>query len=199
MVSIHPINLSGNWTQGYALDIHTIDSTFIGYDEYGHEVFDTRRSEIGELLYRLKYKSDKTALGEIIDTVANFLENSWKIVDAIAAIIPIPPSKNRTFQPVLEITKSLSSRLRIPFHDDLLVKTKETPELKDVYEYEKRMELLKNAFNVGSNVLNGKSILLLDDLYRSGATLNAITEILYNQVSVHNVYVLALTRTKSKV
>ncbi|NCO83255.1 MAG: hypothetical protein COZ31_05635 [Nitrospirae bacterium CG_4_10_14_3_um_filter_44_29] len=199
MVSIHPINLSGNWTKGYALDIHTIDSTFIGYNEYGHEVFDTRRSEIGELLYRLKFKSDKTALGEIIDTVANFLENSWKIVDAIAAIIPVPPSKNRAFQPVLEITKSLSSRLKIPFHDDLLVKTKETPELKDVYEYKKRMELLKNAFDIGSNVLNGKSILLLDDLYRSGATLNAITEILYNQGGVHNVYVLALTRTRSKV
>jgi len=198
MVSIHPINLSGNWTKGYALDIHTIDSTFIGY-KYGHEVFDTRRSEIGELLYRLKFKSDKTALGEIIDTVANFLENSWKIVDAIAAIIPVPPSKNRAFQPVLEITKSLSSRLKIPFHDDLLVKTKETPELKDVYEYKKRMELLKNAFDIGSNVLNGKSILLLDDLYRSGATLNAITEILYNQGGVHNVYVLALTRTRSKV
>ncbi|PIP71010.1 MAG: hypothetical protein COW90_02290, partial [Nitrospirae bacterium CG22_combo_CG10-13_8_21_14_all_44_11] len=175
MVSIHPINLSGNWTKGYALDIHTIDSTFIGYNEYGHEVFDTRRSEIGELLYRLKFKSDKTALGEIIDTVANFLENSWKIVDAIAAIIPVPPSKNRAFQPVLEITKSLSSRLKIPFHDDLLVKTKETPELKDVYEYKKRMELLKNAFDIGSNVLNGKSILLLDDLYRSGATLKTLS------------------------
>ena len=45
MVTINPIELSGNWTQGYALDIHTINSTFIGYDEYGHEVFDTRRSE----------------------------------------------------------------------------------------------------------------------------------------------------------
>ncbi len=199
MVTINPIKLSGNWTQGYALDIHTIDSTFIGYDEYGHEVFNTRRSEIGELLYRLKYKSDKTALDEIIDTVANFLENRREIIDAITAIIPVPPSKNRAFQPVLEITKSLSSRLRIPFHDNVLVKTKETPELKDVYEYEKRMELLKNAFDVGSDVLNGKSILLLDDLCRSGATLNAVTEILYNQGNVRNVYVLTLTKTRSKV
>ncbi len=33
MVTINPIKLSGNWTEGYALDIHTIDSTFIGYDE----------------------------------------------------------------------------------------------------------------------------------------------------------------------
>jgi len=199
MATVNPIKLSGNWTQGYALDIHIIDSTFIGYDEYGHEVFDTRRSEIGELLYRLKYKSDKTALDEIIDTVANFLENHREIIDAIAAIIPVPPSKNRAFQPVLEITKSLSLRIKIPFHDDVLVKTRETPELKDVYEYEKRMELLKNAFDIGSNLLNGKSILLFDDLFRSGATLNAITEILYNRGKVSNVFVLTLTKTRSKV
>jgi|SRR3989338_222626 len=198
MVSINPKSLAGKWIQGYALDIHTIDSTFIGYDEYEHEVFDTKRSEIGELLYRLKYKSDRTALGEIIDTLADFLKNRWKIVDAIAAIIPVPPSKNRPFQPVLEIAKSLSSCLRIPFYDDLLLKSKETPELKDVYKYEKRMELLKNVFYVG-NVLKGKSILLLDDLYRSGATLDAITEIMYNQGKVSNVYVLTLTRTRSKV
>jgi predicted amidophosphoribosyltransferase len=92
-----------------------------------------------------------------------------------------------------------SLRLKIPFHDDVLVKTRETPELKDVYAYEKRMELLKNAFDVGSNLLNGKSILLLDDLYRSGATLNAITDILYNRGNVSNVYVLTLTKTRSKV
>jgi competence protein ComFC len=199
MITINPIELSGNWTQGYALDIHTIDSTFIGYDEYGHEVFDTRRSEIGELLYRLKYKSDKTAIDEILDTVAVFLENRWKIINAIDTLIPVPPSKNRAFQPVIEITKTLSLRLKIPFQDDVLVKTRETPELKDVYAYEKRMELLKNAFDVGSNLLNGKSILLLDDLFRSGATLNAITDILYNRGNVSNVYVLTLTKTRSKV
>lgn len=199
MITINPIKLSGNWTQGYALDIHTIDSTFIGYDEYGHEVFDTRRSEIGELLYRLKYKSDKTVIDEILDTVVVFLENRWKIINAIDTLIPVPPSKNRAFQPVIEITKSLSLRLKIPFHDDVLVKTRETPELKDVYAYEKRMELLKNAFDVESKLLNGKSILLLDDLFRSGATLNAITDILYNRGKASNVYVLTLTKTRSKV
>ncbi len=151
------------------------------------------------MLYRLKYKSDKTAIDEILDTVAVFLENRWKIINAIDTLIPVPPSKNRAFQPVIEITKSLSLRLKIPFHDDVVVKTRETPELKDIYAYEKRMELLKNAFDVGSNLLNGKSILLVDDLFRSGATLNAITDILYNRGNVSNVYVLTLTKTRSKV
>ena|SRR5208283_299086 len=95
MVSINPKKLSGNWSQGYALDVHTTGSIFLGSDEFGHDVFDTTRSAIGELLYRLKYKSDKTALNEIIDTVADFLNNKWKIVTAIDAIIPVPPSKAR--------------------------------------------------------------------------------------------------------
>lgn len=198
MVTIEPIKLSGNWTQGYALDIHTIESTFIGYDEYGREAFETIRSGIGELLYRLKYKADRTVIEEIIDVVENYLANRWKIIGSIAAIMPVPPSKSRSFQPILEITRRLSSRLKIPFYDNILLKTKETPELKDVYDYGRRMELLKNAFKVESKILNGKSVLMLDDLYRSGATLHAITEVLYSQGNVQNVYVLTLTKTRSK-
>lgn len=62
MINISPIKLPGNWFEGFALDLHTISSEFLGYDEYGHEVFDTKRSEMGELLYRLKYGSDKSVL-----------------------------------------------------------------------------------------------------------------------------------------
>jgi len=55
MVEINPKIITGCWTEGFALDFHTLSSEFIGDDEYGHPQFDTKRSEIGELLYRLKY------------------------------------------------------------------------------------------------------------------------------------------------
>jgi hypothetical protein len=58
LINITPISLIGNWLEGFALGLHTISSEFSGYDEFGHEVFNTKRSEIGELLYRLKYKSE---------------------------------------------------------------------------------------------------------------------------------------------
>ena len=44
----------GKWKEGFSLDLHTLSSVFIGDDEFGHPRFDTRRSEIGELLYKLK-------------------------------------------------------------------------------------------------------------------------------------------------
>ena len=198
MVPINPKKLSGNWFQGYALDVHTTESTFLGSGEYGHYVFNTKRSAIGELMYRLKHKSDKVALDEIIDTAADFLRSKWKIVTAIDAIIPVPPSKPRVFQPVLEIGKGLGSSLKIPFHDDLIVQIKETLQLKGVYEYDERLQLLKDAFAVKSNAMKGKSVLLFDDLFRLRAMLNAISGILVEQGGVRNVYVLTLTKTRSK-
>jgi predicted amidophosphoribosyltransferase len=198
MIKVNPIKLSGNWAEGYALDIHTISSIMLGYDEYGHEVFDTKRSEIGELLYKLKYKSDKTTADAILDVVISFLENDWKIAKVLAGIVPVPPSKTgRVFQPLTEIAKSISSRLQLPFYDKPVTKIKETPELKSVFDYQKRLELLENAFAVPSTLFNGKNV-LFDDLYRSGATLNAITRVLYEHGKVDHVYVLTLTKTRSK-
>lgn len=169
MVSVKPIKLSGNWPQGYALDVHSLSSKLVGYDEYGHEVFDTTRSEIRDLLYRLEYKTDKLAIADIVDAAVTFFKTQWKIADSIEAIVPVPPSRIRVFQPVLKIAKGISLRLNIPFHDEIFVKTRETAELKNIYEYESRLKLSKKAYGISNNLLNGKSILLIDDLYRSGS------------------------------
>ena len=61
-VEIKPRTLRGPWNVGFALHIHTVSSTFLGQDSYGHNRFDTTRSPIGELLYQLKYKNDQTAI-----------------------------------------------------------------------------------------------------------------------------------------
>jgi len=37
-----------------ALDVHTLSSAHIGINEFSHDVFDAKRSELGELLYRMK-------------------------------------------------------------------------------------------------------------------------------------------------
>jgi len=58
MLAIHPIRIPGRWRDGYALDVHTVASTYLGDDEYGHARFETSRSAAGELLYRLKYQGD---------------------------------------------------------------------------------------------------------------------------------------------
>lgn len=73
MAKFIPRKILGRWKEGYSLDLHTLSSTFIGYDEYGHSRFDTQRSEIGELLYRLKNKADRGAVPEIVEAAEAFM------------------------------------------------------------------------------------------------------------------------------
>ena len=193
MLKINPIEIKGNWHYGVALDAHTISSEYLGTDAFGHDLFDTQRSPLGELLYRLKYGNDKSGIDEIVETVIN--STRWENIDVI---LPVPPSNlNRRFQPVFEIATELGKRLKRKVCFTAIKKIKETPELKNVEDLAKRPEILADAFEVDGTEVEGKVVLLLDDLYRSGATLNAITRIL-NKAGVKQVNVLALTRTRSR-
>ena len=194
MVKIVPMKIPGRWHEGYALDFHTVRSEFVGYDHLGREQFETERSEMGELLYKLKYRGYRNTIIPIATTAAAFIQaQKWPL----DCIIPTPPSNQRVFQPVLEIAKELGQRLSFPMYADSVVKTKTTAQLKNVFDYHQRLRLLADAYEMGENLAK-QSILLFDDLYRSGATLNAVTELLYSKGQAARVYALTLTRTRSK-
>ena len=55
-----------------------------------------------------------------------------------------------------------------------VTKIRDTPELKDVFDYQERIKLLEGAFQVDTHAVRGKRILLVDDLYRSGATATVV-------------------------
>jgi predicted amidophosphoribosyltransferase len=98
----NPQEISGRWQSGIALDLHTLSSVYLGVNEAGHEVYDTTRSELGELLYRLKYRGDIAAAKEIVATAADFLIPH---VGKFDLIVPVPPSGARAVQPVITIAK----------------------------------------------------------------------------------------------
>ena len=108
VLKINPQRIKGNWISGYALDIHTIRSIHLGINEHGHDVFDTERSELGELLYQLKYRSDVSAADRIIETVVEFLQRSRNRFDLI---VPVPPSGRRPVQPVIVLTQGTAKNL----------------------------------------------------------------------------------------
>ena len=195
MVQINPKRITGSWTEGFALDFHTLSSEYIGDDEYGHPQFATTRSEIGELLYRLKYREDKSVLDDIINTAGQFIKSQkWPV----ALIVSVPPSrKGRRFQPVPPLARGIGKVLGIDVCLDSVVKVKDTPELKGIFDFQERMGILKDAFQIHNPIVAGHSVLLFDDLYRSGATLNAVSILLQQKAEVRNLYVLTLTMTRS--
>jgi competence protein ComFC len=136
----------------------------IGHNAFGHPEFDTVRSPLGELLYRLKYRGDEAVIAEIVDTVATFVKG-WGV--GLDAIVPVPPSNSsRKRQPVIAVAKALGAMLGVAVCDACVKKIKSTAQLKDVYDFAKRSEILSGAFAVDVAKTAGKRLLLLDDLYR---------------------------------
>lgn len=186
--------IEGKWRKGYAFDLHTVASTYLGPDEYGHNRFENTRSEIGELVYQLKYQNDKAAVAKIID-----LLNGIKGIDKFDAIIPAPSSnKARAYQPVDEIAKALGADRNVPVLVGFLDKAGGA-QLKNVDDPEERQKLLEGSITMaGTQNITGKNVLLVDDLYRSGATLNACCAVLLDAAKVASVCVLTMTKTRSK-
>ena len=193
MIKFNPKEINGSWNQGYVLDVHTISSTMIGYNEFGHPEFDTLRSELGEMVYRLKYKGEKGVIAPIVEGIAGFVAD-WGIRPD--AVVPVPPSKQRTFQPVVEIAQELARSMHISVDLNSLRKTISTQQMKDIGDFSARVAALESAFGC-SKELAGKSILLFDDLFQSGATMNVAARTLRAQGLAKSVYALALTRTRN--
>lgn len=195
IVATNPRTLRGPWAGGFALDWHTLKSIPIGTNSYGRMQFDTTRPPVGQLLYELKYggytAADKQAKADdLADTAADFVKRVWQFRPD--AIVPVPPSNNRTVQPVTLVVNGISARLGVPVCNDCLAKVKATQQLKDIQDYDKRREVLKDAFQADATKCAGKNLLLFDDLHGSGATTGHIVEVL-KAAGARAVYLLTLT------
>jgi predicted amidophosphoribosyltransferase len=182
--------------EGYSLDTHSTSSSFTGYDDFGHATFVTDRSSMGELLYLLKSHGDLSAATLIGDAAANFVECREMDADLI---IPVPPSNlSRRVQPVLAVANVISQRLGIPVCSSCVTKVKNTGQVKDSSDPWVREKMLEGAFLVDKRRVEGKRVLLFDDLYRSGATVGSIARELVGN-GVGTLYLLVLTQTRKNV
>ena len=188
------IEIIGNWSKGKAYALHTLASTYLGVNEYGHASFDTTYSDMGELIRQLKYRNDRSVVPNIVSLIDNISG-----IETFDYFIPIPSSnKERAFQPVDVIAEAIGARRGVEVLTGFLEKKPGGPELKNVDDPDERKILMKGAIHINmSKDIRDKSVLLIDDLYRSGTTLEAATEILYEKAGVRKVCVLTMTKTRS--
>lgn len=185
---LNPVRIYGTWDEGVVLDSHMLKSVFLGYDENGKEKFENTRTELGDLIYRFKYQKDKSCLNGIMEMIKDVLDK-WNLKEKIDVVIPVPPSnKKRIYQPVFEIAKEIAKYLNKECVIDMLSKESEL-QIKDGYSVNGM--IIKNK-----KVENKKSILVIDDLFSTGATLNEVCRVLKTDDNIYKIYCLALTKTK---
>lgn len=181
----------GSWTEGYTLDFHSLYSIPIGEDEFGRMRFDTKRTELGELIYKMKYNGHIDTSKEIVEVISPFLDR-WLLEKNIDFIIPVPPTKIRRLQPVFAIVEQLANRYDLEYDLDVFKKTSDIP-AKDMAKDKKE---LSGAIEMTKHSSRTHNILIVDDLYESGSTANECAKLLLEDINIANVYYLALTRTR---
>jgi predicted amidophosphoribosyltransferase len=187
--------IKGNWDRGFVLDKHTLHSEYIGDNQFGHPQFETTRSEVGEALYHLKYKGKFDNVDPLAqEIVRNLVPKFGKI----GLVLPMPPSRQRPRQPVSEIAQRVAELIGVPFFDDILVKKPAiagAPELKNLGGKDAKVEALEARFEINGAITNdGKwNALVIDDLFDTGASMEAACAVLRGYNKIAEIYVAALT------
>lgn len=187
--------ISGAFTDGYALDKHTASSVFIGHNEYGHAQFDTTRTAAGEAVFQLKYRSDFDQVKPLARAVVRSIVPHFP---KIGLVMPAPASTARTRQPVHEVAEAVADRMDVPLFDTLIAKSAvagNTSSLKNMSTRQEKDEALNGRYLLNKAITNQGSwnALVIDDLYHTGATMDAVCRLLSQYDKISGVYVAALT------
>ncbi|MBI5030206.1 MAG: RecQ family ATP-dependent DNA helicase [Chloroflexi bacterium] len=180
----HPKPLRGPWSVGFALDFH---DKFVG----GKKV----RTELGELVYRFKYCNEESLGEAIAERLANFIRTHPDLSDA-NLLLPIPSTeKERAYDPVPVLARWVSKRNYIALSETTLVKTRRTQPQKEMQVLAQKSANVAGAFRItDANQVRGRRVLLLDDLYDSGATLAEAARVVQS-AGAYQVAVLTVTKT----
>ncbi|HCY61927.1 MAG TPA: amidophosphoribosyltransferase [Oxalobacteraceae bacterium] len=182
----------GNWDKGYALDKHMLRSTYLGDNEFGRPQFDNERTEVGEAVYQLKYKSQWDQAELLAQAVT---EHIVPHLGPIGLVIPMPASRQRAKQPVHAVATTLANKLGVLSFENILLKNYTGQSLKDLHTREEKDKALAGTISLNDQIGgDGKyNALVLDDLFDSGASMEAACAVLRTYAKINKIFVAALT------
>ena len=182
------IKIVGRWDEGYVLSEHMISREFVGYDEYGRERYNSKRSVLGELIYQFKYKQNIEQLPLIIQIVKEKIKK-LRLDERIDLVIPVPASnKKRKYQPVYILAQAIARYMNKKYIENVVQKIND--------EQAKNGKIEKNSIIKNINFVKQTNILIIDDLYSTGNTLNEVVKILKTDKNINKIYCLVMTKTK---
>ena len=139
------------------------------YDEY-----------MSTSMYRFKYNGKREFANWYAGAMAKRLSAKIRGWDP-QVIIPVPVHrsrlKKRGYNQAALIAKELSKHVKIPVRNDLASRVAATKVQKELGALS-RQNNLKKAFNVTPNVVKYETVLIVDDIYTTGATIDALAHVL---------------------
>lgn len=152
------------------------------------------------IILNAKFKNQRKLAFEMGRLMGLYIQNSLS-VNGLDYIIPVPLHISRRrwrgYNQSDYIAHGLGSVLGVEVLCDVVVRHKKSSVQSKVGSREKRRENVKDAFSViDVEKLEGKRILLLDDVITSGATISSCAKAIKNSVPTTEIVVGALSSTK---
>lgn len=132
------------------------------------------RGVVKDSIYRFKYHG-RQEYARYYGSELVRVYGEWIRKREIDAIVPIPLSRKRMrrrgFNQAERIANQVGRQLSIPVRRNLLFRVRDTRAQKGLNE-EERKNNLKKAFKTKENKVQLEHILLIDDIYTTGSTMN---------------------------
>lgn len=146
------------------------------------------------MLYRYKY-SNRRDYTEFFAREAVRLYGDWVRRLGIDLVVPVPLSKKRSrvrgYNQADLFGKRFAELCGLDYDAQKLIRIRNTAPQKQL-SVQERKNNLKNAFKINGNVVNLKRILLIDDIYTTGSTIDAAALVL-KQSGIEDVFYLCIS------
>lgn len=159
--------------------------------EYGYAVYEYH--SMNKSIYRFKYKGRCEYAKFYAQDVCRILDEEIRKMDA-DALIPVPLHKSkltlRGYNQAELVADEISHITGIPVAKNLVKRVRKTIPQKELDDRE-RQNNLKKAFNITSDVVKLNKTIVIDDIYTTGSTIDAVAKEL-KQHGVGKVYFITL-------
>ena len=136
--------------------------------------------DIAPALYRFKYGGRREYAAFFARELAQQLGEYIRSL-APDGLVPVPmyrgKQRRRGYNQAELLARALGKELSIPVYSGLVVRSRDTKPLKELNSEERRNNL-KRAFNLGQNGVKLKKIVLIDDIFTTGSTIDQVSAVL---------------------
>ena len=163
------------------------------YFSQGKAVF-VYQGEIRQSMYRFKY-SNKREYADFYAKEAVRIYGDWIRGKQIEAIVPVPmyrlKEKGRGYNQAAVFARTLGEKMNLPVEKRMVKRIRNTTPQKELNDVERKINL-KKAFQLVPNIVKYRKILIVDDIYTTGSTIDAVAEVLL-QAGVDEIYFLCIS------
>lgn len=150
-------------------------------------------------MYRLKYANRRCYAKIFAEKMAQEY-GGWIQKEGIEGIIPVPlywrKKRQRGYNQAEVLARELGECLGIDVYPDLVVRVRDSKPQKKL-NYQERKNNLKNAFKIRQSAVKLRKILVIDDIYTTGSTMDEVSRMLLAS-GVKEVYCLSVCIGKDR-